>query len=231
MSLGLCVRVRDLQDSICVRFARAGLFCAGSPFLCRIAGPAAFCQVRRILFFPFFRVFRSIMSIVRRGRGTRRACRTLQFDQGSERCAWCLSMGANAPAVCTFKARGRQEMFTGTACVRRACFGHMVAYVWDGSHVRQENKDRLKRLLAMSISEKESEAGPGRDIAQHCWAEHLLDACKYEEIRAGRVVSESCSDYSSCDSDTCDMQCGEFALQFNNRVLHQHLQLCRGAIY
>ena len=30
MSLGLCVLVRDLQDSICVRFARAGLFCAGS---------------------------------------------------------------------------------------------------------------------------------------------------------------------------------------------------------
>ena len=38
-------------------------------------------------------------------------------------------MGANAPAVCTFKARGRQEMFKGTACVRRACFGHMVAFV------------------------------------------------------------------------------------------------------
>ena len=133
MSLGLCVLVRDRQDSICVRFARAGLFCAGSPFLCRIAGPAAFCQVRRILFFPFFRVFRLIMSVVRRGRGTRRACRTLQFDQGSDRCAWCLSMGANAPAVCTFKARGRQEMFKGTACVRRACFGHMVAFVWDGS--------------------------------------------------------------------------------------------------
>ena len=36
------------------------------------------------------------------------------------------------------------------------------------------------RLLAMSISEKESEAEPGRDIAQHCWAAHLLDACKYE---------------------------------------------------
>ena len=36
MSLGLCVLVRDRQDSICVRFARAGLFCAGSPFLCRI---------------------------------------------------------------------------------------------------------------------------------------------------------------------------------------------------
>ena len=150
MSLGLCVLVRDRQDSICVRFARAGLFCAGSPFLCRIAGPAGFCRVRRISFFSFFRVFRSIMSVVRRGRGTRRACRTLQFDQGSDRCAWCLSMGANAPAVCTFKARGRQEMFKGTACVRRACFGHMVAFVWDGSHVRRQNKDRLKRLLAMS---------------------------------------------------------------------------------
>ena len=143
MSLGLCVLVRDRQDSICVRFARAGLFCAGSPLLCRIAGPAAFCRVRRILFFPFFRVFRSIMSIVRRGRGTRRACRTLQFDQGSDRCAWCLSMGANAPAVCTYKACGTQAKFIGTACVRRACFGHMVASVWDGSHVRQENKDRL----------------------------------------------------------------------------------------
>ena len=121
------------------------LFCAGS---------AAFCRVRRILFFPFFRVFRSIMSVVRPGRGTRRACRTLQFDQGSDRCAWCLSMGANAPAVCTYKACGTQAKFIGTACVRRACFGHMVASVWDGSHVRQQNKDRLKRLLAMSISEK-----------------------------------------------------------------------------
>ena len=108
-------------------------------------------------------------------------------------------MGANAPAVCTYKARGRQEMFKGTACVRRACFGHMVAFVWDGSHVRRQNKVRLKRLLAMSISEKESEAEPGRDIAQHCWAAHLLDACKYEEIRAGGVraaglLSESCSE-------------------------------------
>ena len=151
MSLGLCVLVRDRQDSICVRFARAGLFCAGSPLLCRIAGPAAFCRVRRILFFPFFRVFRSIMSVVRRGRGTRRACRTLQFDQGSDRCAWCLSMGANAPAVCTYKACGTQAKFIGTACVRRACFGHMVAFVWDGSHVRQQNKDRLERLLAMLL--------------------------------------------------------------------------------
>ena len=145
MSLGLCVLVRDRQDSICVRFARAGLFCAGSPLLCRIAGPAAFCRVRRILFFPFFRVFRSIMSVVRRGRGTRRACRTLQFDQGSDRCAWCLSMGANAPAVCTYKACGTQAKFIGTACVRRACFGHMVASVWDGSHVRRQNNTDIAR--------------------------------------------------------------------------------------
>ena len=29
MSLGLCVLVRDRQDSICVRFASAGVFCAG----------------------------------------------------------------------------------------------------------------------------------------------------------------------------------------------------------
>ena len=43
MSLGLCVRVRDRQDSICVRFARAGLYCVGQPLLCWIAGPAAFC--------------------------------------------------------------------------------------------------------------------------------------------------------------------------------------------
>ena len=125
MSLGLCVLVRDRQDSICVRFARAGLFCAGSPFLCRIAGPAAFCQVRRILFFPFFRVFRSIMSVVRRGRGTRRACRTLQFDQGSDRCAWCLSMGANAPAVCTSHGRGDGTLVVPYLCPVSAAPIHM----------------------------------------------------------------------------------------------------------
>ena len=112
------------------------------------------------------------MRIVRRGRGSHTACSTLQFDQGSDRCVWCLSMGANAPAVCTFEARGRQEMLKGTACVRRACFGHMVASVWDGSHVKRCNEHRLKRLLAMSISEEESELGHGRDIAQHCWAAH-----------------------------------------------------------
>ena len=113
MSLGLCVLVRDRQDSICVRFARAGLFvpdrlfCAGLPDRPDVAGCAGFCS------FCFFWAFRSIMRVMRRGRGTRRACRTLQFDQGSDRCAWCLSMGANAPAVCTFKARGRQEMLNG----------------------------------------------------------------------------------------------------------------------
>ena len=53
------------------------------------------------------------------------------------------------------------------------------------------NKDRLKRLLAMSISEKESEADHGCDIAQHCWAAHLLDACKYEETRAGASILSS----------------------------------------
>ena len=48
MSLGLCVLVRDRQDSICVRFARAGLFCAGPSLLCRTAGPAGCCRVRRV---------------------------------------------------------------------------------------------------------------------------------------------------------------------------------------
>ena len=104
MSLGLCVLVRDRQDSICVRFARAGLFCAGSPLLCRIAGPADFCQVHRILFFPFFRVFRSIMSVVRRGRGTRRACRTLQFDHAHTYRQWgiacmCATTGRAMPPL------------------------------------------------------------------------------------------------------------------------------------
>ena len=179
MSLGLCVRVRDRQDSICVRFARAGLFCAGSPLLCRIAGPAAFCWVRRILFFPFFRVFRSIMSVVRRGRGTRRACRTLQFDQGSDRCAWCLSMGANAPAVCTFKACGTQAKFIGTACVRRACFWHMVASVWDGSHVRRQNKDRLERLLAMPWARQQHNLHSAQWSAASCAASSLY---RYREL-------------------------------------------------
>ena len=51
MSLGLCVLVRDQQDSICVRFSCGGLFCAGPPLLCRTAGPAGCCRMRRVLFF------------------------------------------------------------------------------------------------------------------------------------------------------------------------------------
>ena len=37
--------------------------------------------------------------------------------------------------------------------VASACFGHMVAAVWDGSAVRQQNKDRLERCLAVSVAE------------------------------------------------------------------------------
>ena len=33
------------------------------------------------------------------------------------------------------------------ADVSGACFGHMVASMWDGSAVRQENKDRLERYV------------------------------------------------------------------------------------
>ena len=70
------------------------------------------------------------------------------------------------------------------ACVRDACFGHMVASVWSGARVRLQNKDRLKGFLSNSVEEL---AGSGEEPAQHAWAAALLDACKLEELRCCRL--------------------------------------------
>ena len=94
---------------------------------------------------PVMRVTRS-----GRGRGTRRS--------RAGACSWCQSMGARAPPRCTWKARGPQDKFVSPACVRDACFGHMVASVWSGARVRRQNKDRLKRF-------SEELAGSGEEPA------------------------------------------------------------------
>ena len=120
-----------------------------------------------------------------RGRGTRRS--------RAGACSWCQSMGARAPPRCTWKARGPQDKFVSPACVRDACFGHMVASVWSGSRVRRQNKDRLKGFLSNSVEEL---AGSGEEPAQHAWAAALLDACKLEELRCCRLHSSSESDSS-----------------------------------
>ena len=129
---------------------------------------------------PVMRVMRS-----GRGRGTRRS--------RAGACSWCQSMGARAPPRCTWKARGPQDKFVSPVCVRDACFGHMVASVWSGARVRQENKDRLKRFLSNSVEEL---AGSGEEPAQHAWAAALLDVCKLEELRCCRLHSSSESDSS-----------------------------------
>ena len=81
-----------------------------------------------------------------RGRGTRRV------RGPGVKCAWCKHMGVG-PNVCTWKSQGRQNTFLSGADVAAACFGHMVASVWDGSNVRRRNKDRLKQCLALAMSE------------------------------------------------------------------------------
>ena len=75
-------------------------------------------------------------------------------------------MGAAVDA-CTWKPRGQQGWFMSGSDVASACFGHMVAAVWDGSVVRQQNKDRLKRCLALSVAEHGNGAGAP---PQHAWA-------------------------------------------------------------
>ena len=83
--------------------------------------------------------------------------------------------------------------------VRCACAGHMIASVWDGTRVRRRNKERLQRYRSASI------AGCSSHVPQHDWAEHVLDACKYEELlaaaSAGSSDSGSSSDHWS-DSDS-----------------------------
>ena len=91
-----------------------------------------------------------------RARGTRR--RRCSTDAHGTKCAWCKHMRGFDHA-CTWKPRGEQDQFVSAADVSAACFGHMVASVWDGSVVRRDNKYRLKRCLAMSVSER----GSGED--------------------------------------------------------------------
>ena len=81
--------------------------------------------------------------------------------------------------------------------VASACFGHMVAAVWDGSAVRRQNKDRLERCLALSVAERGNGAGAP---PQHAWAAALLDACKLQQIRSCRSCSSSESSNSDSDS-------------------------------
>ena len=105
-------------------------------------------------------------------------------------------MGA-AVDVCTWKPCGQASKFVVGADVAGACFGHMVAAVWDGSAVRRENKDRLKRCLALSVAERGNGAGAP---PQHAWAASLLDACKLQQIRSRRSCSSSESSNSDSDS-------------------------------
>ena len=115
---------------------------------------------------------------------------------GGSKCAWCKHMGTAVDA-CTWKARGQQSKFVVGADVAGACFGHMVAAVWDGSAVRRQNKDRLERCLALSVAERGNGAGAP---PQHAWAAALLDACKLQQIRSCRSCSSSESSNSDSDS-------------------------------
>ena len=125
-------------------------------------------------------------------RGTRRV------RGPGDMCAWCKHMGAG-PNVCTWKSFGKQNKFVSGADVAAACFGHMVASVWDGSNVRRQNKDRLKQCLALSVSE----VGNCADAPpQHAWAASLLDACELHELRARR--SRAPTGGSSCSGSSED---------------------------
>ena len=106
---------------------------------------------------------------------------------GASKCEWCKHMGAAVDA-CTWKARGQQSKFVVGADVSGACFGHMVASVWDGSVVRRANEFRLERCLALSVAERGNGAGAP---PQHAWAASLLDACKLQEIRSACVHAHS----------------------------------------
>ena len=116
-------------------------------------------------------------------RGTRRRrCSTGAYGT---KCAWCKHM-RDSDHACTWKPRGQQDKFVSAADVRAACFGHMVASVWNGVVVRRQNKDRLKRCLAMSVSEHGSGAGAP---PQHAWA-----ACKTWRLPVPGIRSE-CATY------------------------------------
>ena len=127
------------------------------------------------------------------------ACRT-QRSGGTghpraSKCAWCQHMGASVRA-CTWKQHGQQDQFVSGDYVVSACYGHMLASVWGGSAVRQENKDRLERCLALSVAERANRAGAPQ---QHACAAALLDVCKLEELCSRRSRNSSVSN-SSGDS-------------------------------
>ena len=110
----------------------------------------------------------SFLCVAMLAQGTRR--RGCSTGAHGTKCAWCKHMRGFDHA-CTWKPRGQQDKFVSAADVSAACFGHMVASVWDGSVVRRYNKYCLKRCLAMSVSER----GSGEDAPpQHAWAAALL---------------------------------------------------------
>ena len=115
---------------------------------------------------------------------------------GASKCAWCKHMGA-AVGACTWKPCGQLGPFVVGAGALGACFGHMVAPVWGGSKVRQENKDRLKRCLALSVAGRGNGAGAP---PQHAWAAALLGACKLQQVRSRRPCCSSGSSNSDSDS-------------------------------
>ena len=135
-------------------------------------------------------------------------------------------MGAG-PNVCTWKSFGKQNQFVSGADVAAACFGHMVASVWDGSNVRWRNRDRLKQCLALSVSE----VGNGADAPpQHAWAASLLDACELHELRARRsrapTGGSSCSGSSEDDENHCSgMESGELYAWVGNKSTLRHLRI------
>ena len=138
-------------------------------------------------------------SLMRATRSGRRTARVRSTSGGSGNCSWCRMVGT-AALQCTWKSRGMQDKFTSAVCVRNACFGHMVASVWDGERVRQENKRRLKRYLKESM-----QLGADEEPVQHAWAAHVLDACRYEELRQRHTCSsDSCGSSDGCDSSGSD---------------------------
>ena len=124
-------------------------------------------------------------------RGTRR--RRCSAGAHDAKCAWCKHMGAAVDA-CTWEPRGQQSQFVVGAGVAGACFGHMVAAVWGGSAVRQQNKDRLERDLGLSVAGCETGAAAP---PQPACAAALLGACKLHQVRSRR----SCSSSESSNSD------------------------------
>ena len=71
--------------------------------------------------------------------------------------------------ACTWKPRGPQDQFVSAADVSGACFGHMVASVWDGSVVRRrDTEEEAKR-------EAEEQAG--------CEAEEQAKRAAEEEFK------------------------------------------------